>query len=165
MRGSLRMNQTLLKLGSKASAEQFGPRELLEFGVIAEEVGFDSVAVSDHFQPWKHSYGHAPYSFAWLGALGERTFRVIIGTSVVTPIFRYHPSMSPWPSAPCATTPADRARSRATRCRLHRHRCMSTHGASRLALWQRSCRGTSRCARRSSSSSRRSRRGALQLHV
>ncbi len=59
------MNQTLLKLGYKASAEQFGPRELLEFGVIAEDVGFDSVAVSDHFQPWKHSDGHAPYSFAW----------------------------------------------------------------------------------------------------
>ncbi len=65
MRGSLRMNQTLLKLGYKASAEQFGPRELLEFGVIAEDVGFDSVAVSDHSQPWKHSDGHAPYSFAW----------------------------------------------------------------------------------------------------
>ena len=83
----------MLKLGYKASAEQFGPRELLEFGVIAEAVGFDSVAVSDHFQPWKHNDGHAPYSFAWLGALGERTSRVIIGTSVVTPTFRYHPSI------------------------------------------------------------------------
>ncbi len=83
----------MLKLGYKASAEQFGPRELLEFGVIAEAVGFDSVAVSDHFQPWKHNGGHAPYSFAWLGALGERTSRVIIGASVVTPTFRYHPSI------------------------------------------------------------------------
>ena len=82
-----------MKLGYKASAEQFGPRELLEFAVIAEEVGFDSVVVSDHFQPWKHNDGHAPYSFAWLGALGERTSRVIIGTSVVTPTFRYHPSI------------------------------------------------------------------------
>ncbi len=83
----------MLKLGYKSSAEQFGPRELLEFAVIAEEVGFDSVVVSDHFQPWKHNDGHAPYSFAWLGALGERTSRVIIGTSVVTPTFRYHPSV------------------------------------------------------------------------
>jgi coenzyme F420-dependent glucose-6-phosphate dehydrogenase len=83
----------MLKLGYKASAEQFGPRELLEFGVIAEEVGFDSILVSDHFQPWKHIDGHAPYSFAWLGALGERTSRAIIGTSVVTPTFRYHPSI------------------------------------------------------------------------
>ena len=39
----------MLKLGYKASAEQFGPRELLDFSRLAEEVGFDSVFVSDHF--------------------------------------------------------------------------------------------------------------------
>jgi coenzyme F420-dependent glucose-6-phosphate dehydrogenase len=82
-----------LRLGYKASAEQFGPRELLDFSVVAEEVGFDSVVVSDHFQPWRHTNGHAPYSFAWLAALGERTSRIRIGTSVVTPTFRYHPSI------------------------------------------------------------------------
>ena len=83
----------MLKLGYKASAEQFGARELLEFSVVAEEVGFDSVWVSDHFQPWRHNGGHAPYSFAWMAALGERTSRVLIGSSVVTPTFRYHPSI------------------------------------------------------------------------
>ena len=82
-----------LKLGYKASAEQFGPRELLEFGVYAEECGFDSVVVSDHFQPWRHTDGHAPYSFVWIAALGERTKRVQLGTSVVTPTFRYHPAI------------------------------------------------------------------------
>jgi coenzyme F420-dependent glucose-6-phosphate dehydrogenase len=83
----------MLTLGYKASAEQFGPRELLEFAVIAEEVGFDSVVVSDHFQPWRHTGGHSPFSFAWLAALAERTSRVRLGTSVVTPTFRYHPSI------------------------------------------------------------------------
>jgi coenzyme F420-dependent glucose-6-phosphate dehydrogenase len=83
----------LLTFGYKASAEQFGPRELLEFSVLAEEVGFDSVVVSDHFQPWRHTGGHAPYSFAWLAALGERTRSIRLGTSVVTPTFRYHPSI------------------------------------------------------------------------
>jgi coenzyme F420-dependent glucose-6-phosphate dehydrogenase len=83
----------LLKFGYKASAEQFGPRELLEFSCLAESVGFDSVFVSDHFQPWKHSDGHAPFSFAWLGALGARTERVVLGTSVATPTFRYHPAI------------------------------------------------------------------------
>lgn len=83
----------MLRLGYKASAEQFGPRELLEFSVVAEEVGFDSVMVSDHFQPWRHHGGHAPYSLAWLAALGERTSRVVMGTSVATPTFRYHPSI------------------------------------------------------------------------
>jgi coenzyme F420-dependent glucose-6-phosphate dehydrogenase len=83
----------MLRLGYKASAEQFPPRQLLEFAVHAEIVGFDSIMVSDHFQPWRHTDGHAPFSFAWLAALGERTARAIIGTSVVTPTFRYHPAI------------------------------------------------------------------------
>jgi coenzyme F420-dependent glucose-6-phosphate dehydrogenase len=83
----------VLKLGYKASAEQFGPRELLDFSCYAEEVGFDSVFVSDHFQPWRHTGGHAPFSFSWLGALGARTSRIKMGTSVLTPSFRYHPSI------------------------------------------------------------------------
>lgn len=83
----------MLTLGYKASAEQFGPRQLLDFSVLAEENGFDSVVVSDHFQPWRHTDGHAPFSFAWLAALGERTTRVRLGTSVVTPHFRYHPAI------------------------------------------------------------------------
>jgi coenzyme F420-dependent glucose-6-phosphate dehydrogenase len=82
-----------LRLGYKASAEQFGPVELLDFSVHAEEVGFDSVVVSDHFQPWRHTGGHAPFSFAWLGALGARTEHITMGTSVVTPTFRHHPSI------------------------------------------------------------------------
>jgi coenzyme F420-dependent glucose-6-phosphate dehydrogenase len=83
----------VLKLGYKASAEQFGPRDLLDFSCLAEEVGFDSIFVSDHFQPWKHTGGHAPSALAWLGALGARTARAQIGTSVLTPTFRYHPSI------------------------------------------------------------------------
>ncbi len=83
----------MLKIGYKASAEQFTPSKLLEFSCIAEQVGFDSVFVSDHFQPWRHTGGHAPYSFAWMGAVGARTSRIMIGTSVVTPTFRYHPSV------------------------------------------------------------------------
>jgi coenzyme F420-dependent glucose-6-phosphate dehydrogenase len=83
----------MLKLGYKASAEQFAPRQLLDSAIEAERQGFDSVVVSDHFQPWRHTDGHAPFSFAWLAALGERTERVTLGTSVVTPHFRYHPAI------------------------------------------------------------------------
>lgn len=83
----------MMKYGYKASAEQFGPRPLLDFAIAAEERGFDSVVVSDHFQPWKHTDGHAPFSFAWLAALGERTKRITLGTSVVTPTFRYNPAI------------------------------------------------------------------------
>lgn len=83
----------MLKLGYKASAEQFGPRELLEYSVLAEECGFDSVFISDHLQPWRHDGGHAPFAIAWMGALGARTERIAMGTSVLTPTLRYHPGI------------------------------------------------------------------------
>lgn len=81
------------KIGYKASAEQFGPRQLLDYAVQAEELGLDSVTISDHFQPWQHDGGHAPYSLSWLAAVGERTSRVQLGTSVMTPTFRYNPAV------------------------------------------------------------------------
>ena len=83
---------TPIRFGYKASAEQFGPVELLENAVAAEAAGFDSVFISDHFQPWMHDGGHAPAALPWLGALGARTSRILIGTSVLTPTFRYHPA-------------------------------------------------------------------------
>jgi coenzyme F420-dependent glucose-6-phosphate dehydrogenase len=82
-----------LRLGWKASAEQFPPRQLLDYAIEAEQLGYDSVWVSDHYQPWRHTDGHAPFSIAWMAALGERTQRVQIGTSVLTPTFRYHPAV------------------------------------------------------------------------
>ncbi|MEU0529552.1 glucose-6-phosphate dehydrogenase (coenzyme-F420) [Amycolatopsis tolypomycina] len=83
----------MLKVGYKASAEQFGPRDLVEYAVRAEEVGLDSVWVSDHFLPWRHEGGHAPFALAWMPAVAERTKRVQIGTSVLTPTFRYNPAV------------------------------------------------------------------------
>jgi coenzyme F420-dependent glucose-6-phosphate dehydrogenase len=82
-----------VRIGYKASAEQFGPRELVELSVLAEQQGLDTVVVSDHYQPWRHDGGHAPFSLAWLSAVGERTSRVLLGTSVLTPTFRYHPAV------------------------------------------------------------------------
>ena len=86
-------NVSMLKIGYKASAEQFGPIALMDYAVLAERAGFDSVFVSDHFQPWRHTGGHAPFCLAWLGAVGARTSRIVMGTSVLTPTFRYHPSI------------------------------------------------------------------------
>jgi coenzyme F420-dependent glucose-6-phosphate dehydrogenase len=83
----------MIRFGYKASAEQFPPAELLGYGVRAEQLGFDSVFISDHLQPWRHDGGHAPAALPWLGALAARTERVLLGTSVLTPTFRYHPAV------------------------------------------------------------------------
>ena len=82
-----------LFLGYKASAEQFPPKRLLDLAVAAESAGFDSVWTSDHFQPWRHTDGHAPNALVWLGAAAAATNRVILGTSVLTPSFRYNPAI------------------------------------------------------------------------
>ena len=82
-----------LTLGYKASAEQFPPRRLLDLSVEAERLGLELIGVSDHFQPFRHTGGHGPACLPWLGALGERTDTALLGTSVLTPTMRYHPSM------------------------------------------------------------------------
>ena len=82
-----------LRLGYKASAEQFAPGDLLSFALAAERLGLDSVAVSDHFQPFRHVGGHSPASLPWLGALAAQSSRILVGTSVLTPTYRYHPSV------------------------------------------------------------------------
>jgi len=78
-------------MGYKASSEQFAPTDLLRYCVAAEAAGFDSIFVSDHLQPWRHDGGHAPAALPFLGALAANTENVILGTSVLTPTFRYHP--------------------------------------------------------------------------
>jgi coenzyme F420-dependent glucose-6-phosphate dehydrogenase len=87
------MTTSPLILGYKASAEQFPPRRLLDLAVAAEGAGFDSVWTSDHFQPWRHTDGHAPNALVWLGAAAVATSRVTLGTSVLTPSFRYNPAI------------------------------------------------------------------------
>jgi len=82
-----------LKLGYKASAEQFSPGALADFAVQAEDQGLDSVWISDHFQPWRHVDGHAPSALVWLPWVAARTSRVQLGTSVLTPTLRYNPAV------------------------------------------------------------------------
>jgi coenzyme F420-dependent glucose-6-phosphate dehydrogenase len=81
------------RIGYKASAEQFDPRTLLDFTIEAERHGFELAGVSDHFQPWRHTGGHSPAALPWLGAAGQRTSSMVLGTSVLTPTLRYHPSV------------------------------------------------------------------------
>src|ERR671935_1220534 len=83
----------MLALGYKASAEQFGPVELLGYALEAGRRGFAPAAVPAHSHPFRHTEGHAPAAFPWLGALAARSQRIRIGTSVSTPTLRYHPAM------------------------------------------------------------------------
>jgi coenzyme F420-dependent glucose-6-phosphate dehydrogenase len=82
-----------VRIGYKASAEQFDPRTLLEYSQQAERVGLEIVAISDHFQPWRHHGGHSPAALPWLGAAACATSGAVLGTSVLTPTLRYEPAI------------------------------------------------------------------------
>jgi coenzyme F420-dependent glucose-6-phosphate dehydrogenase len=82
-----------MRYGYKASAEQFDPQRLLDYSRLADELGLHTVAISDHFQPWRHQGGHTPAVLPWLGAAGATIPGALLGTSVLTPTMRYHPSI------------------------------------------------------------------------
>ena len=74
------------------ATEQFAPSSLVRQGEEAERAGFDAVNTSDHFQPWWEP-GHSGQAWAILGAIGQVTDRVGIGTGVTAPVHRYHPAV------------------------------------------------------------------------
>ena len=74
------------------ATEQFPPSELVEQGIEAERAGFDGVNVSDHFQPWWEP-GESGQAWTLLGAIGQATERIEVGTGVTAPVHRYHPAV------------------------------------------------------------------------
>ncbi|HMI85853.1 MAG TPA: TIGR03557 family F420-dependent LLM class oxidoreductase [Polyangiaceae bacterium] len=80
-------------VGFQLAQEQFTMPELVELGVLAEQAGFDVVTASDHLQPWQANQGHSGFAWLTLCALGQRTKRVWLGTTVTCPTFRYHPAV------------------------------------------------------------------------
>src|SRR6201996_3991785 len=79
-----------MRYGYKASAEQFGPRQLLDYSALAAELGLGTVAVSDHFQPWRHNGGHAPAVLPWLGAAAAAPSSIYLRTRVLPPTTPFH---------------------------------------------------------------------------
>ena len=82
-----------LTLGYKASAEQFPPQRLLDLAVAAEAVGLrlrldqrPLPAVAPHGRP-------RPERPRLAGRRPPATQRVMLGTSVLTPSFRYNPAI------------------------------------------------------------------------
>lgn len=73
-----------------AAHEQFPPDDLLRQATEAAEAGFDGIGCSDHLQPWWEP-GESGHAWVWLGAVGQATADVAIGTAVTPPGPRYHP--------------------------------------------------------------------------
>jgi coenzyme F420-dependent glucose-6-phosphate dehydrogenase len=63
--------------------------------VAAEEAGFEGIACSDHLAPWWPEDDPAPAqsgnAWVWLGAAGQATREVSLGTGVTAIVHRYNP--------------------------------------------------------------------------
>src|SRR3954467_6322522 len=70
--------------------EQFPPHDLLQQAVEAADAGFDGIGCSDHLQPWWEP-GESGHAWVWLGAAGQATDGLALGTAVTPPGPRYHP--------------------------------------------------------------------------
>jgi coenzyme F420-dependent glucose-6-phosphate dehydrogenase len=77
---------------TQLATEQFPPSALVAQAVAAERAGFDAVNVSDHFQPWWEP-GESGQAWTLLGAIGQATERVGLGTGVTAPVHRYNPAV------------------------------------------------------------------------
>ena len=87
----------MTKFGIFASLEEFSPAECLRQVELAEEAGFDSVTVNDHFHPWFHtvadgSSANGGNCWSWLPVALDRTDDMEIGTGVSALLRRYHPA-------------------------------------------------------------------------
>lgn len=82
----------MITIGYAAMCEQFHPTDLVRYCRLAEEYGFQSAMVSDHFQPWTPQQGQSAFAWALLGAIGATT-RLRFGTGVTPPGWRYHPAI------------------------------------------------------------------------
>lgn len=83
----------MTRFGYTLMTEQSGPKQLVEYAVSAERLGFDFEVSSDHYSPWLAAQGHAPNAWTLLGAVAHATERVELFTYVTCPTVRYHPAV------------------------------------------------------------------------
>src|SRR4051794_41319812 len=82
-----------MELGVALSSEELAPNEIVRVAKRAEEVGFTTAWVSDHYHPWIDAQGQSPFVWSVLGGIATATERVRVGTGVTCPIMRIHPAV------------------------------------------------------------------------
>jgi G6PDH family F420-dependent oxidoreductase len=81
-----------MKIGYFLSCEEYTPAELIDQARWAEEAGFESLWISDHFHPWNDEQGQSPFVWSVIGAVSQVT-NLPIATAVTCPTIRLHPAI------------------------------------------------------------------------
>ncbi|MEX2210380.1 MAG: TIGR03557 family F420-dependent LLM class oxidoreductase [Gaiellaceae bacterium] len=93
----------MLEIGYQLSSEEHPAPDLVGYARRAEEVGFGYAVISDHYQPWTHRQGQAPFVWTVLGGIAQVTKRLRLGTAVTAPIRRTPPYLVAQAAATVAT--------------------------------------------------------------
>jgi G6PDH family F420-dependent oxidoreductase len=80
------------RFGCFLASEEWGPIDLVEQAVMAQEAGFESIGISDHFHPWNDEQGQSPFVWGVIGAL-SREVDLPVSTHVTCPTIRIHPAI------------------------------------------------------------------------
>jgi G6PDH family F420-dependent oxidoreductase len=80
----------MTRIGYFLSCEEYGPAELIQQAKWAEEAGFESLWISDHFHPWNDEQGESPFVWSVIGAISA-VCSLPIATAVTCPTIRTHP--------------------------------------------------------------------------
>jgi coenzyme F420-dependent glucose-6-phosphate dehydrogenase len=83
----------MVELGFALSSEEHTPLDIVRWAERAEEVGFDFALISDHYHPWIDRQGHSGFVWGLIGAISQRTEKLVLGTGVTAPIIRIHPAI------------------------------------------------------------------------
>ncbi|MEV6793469.1 TIGR03557 family F420-dependent LLM class oxidoreductase [Streptomyces sp. NPDC051320] len=74
------------------SSEEHSPAALVDQARMAEQAGFTSLWISDHFHPWNDEQGESPFVWSVIGALSQAV-SLPVETAVTCPMIRTHPAV------------------------------------------------------------------------
>ncbi len=91
-----------MRIGYFLSGEEYTPAQLVEQAKSAEQAGFDSLWISDHFHPWNDEQGQSVFVWSLIGAISQAT-NLPVATAVTCPTIRIHPAIIAQAAATSAT--------------------------------------------------------------
>ena len=83
----------MTEIGFALSSEEHAPLDMVRWAERAEQAGFTYALISDHYHPWVDRQGHSGFVWGLIGAISQRTERLVLGTGVTAPIMRIHPAI------------------------------------------------------------------------
>jgi G6PDH family F420-dependent oxidoreductase len=91
----------VVELAYALSSEEHDARTLVATAQRAEQAGFRSVWISDHYHPWLDRQGQSPFAWSVIGGIAATT-SVTVTTAVTCPTVRIHPAVLAQASATSA---------------------------------------------------------------